>query len=120
MTDIASTIRMLPILRKTSSIRLFGLPLYDIAFHATTGAVGIVAIGRVATGVIAIGVIARGFLAVGVVSLGLVSVGAVSLGALAVGAVSIGGASVGVVSTDYRAVYVNADRSNPIMRRQKR
>src|ERR1700759_5670525 len=85
---------------KTSSIRLFGLPLYDIA-SGRRHARGIFAVGRVATGVFAVGVVARGIFAAGVVSLGLLSAGVASVGALAVGTASLGAISAGAVTVGY-------------------
>jgi hypothetical protein len=99
---MASTLEI----RKTSSVHLFGLPLYDIAIGGAhpQRARGIVAIGQVATGVIAIGPVACGFVAIGAVSLGVFAVGAVTLGALAAGAVALGGDVAGAVAIGYHAV----------------
>jgi len=83
-------------IRNTSSVRLFGLPLYDIALgrDPETGraghAVGILAIGQLASGIVAIGAVAQGVLAIGAVTIAFVPVGAVAVGALSFGAVSIG------------------------------
>jgi hypothetical protein len=97
-------------IRRRSSITLFGLPLYDIAFgskadksEARGQARGYVAIGDFATGVIAIGGVAKGVVAIGVLAMGGVAVGGVSLGVvglgvIAIGGLAIGGAAVGVVA----------------------
>jgi hypothetical protein len=74
------------IYRKRSARRLFGLPLWEVAFNVANKkgnmrylrqakARAIVAVGDHATGVIAIGGFAKGLVAVGQLSLGLVSFG---------------------------------------------
>lgn len=102
--------------RHRSQVTLFGLPLYDIALgpdprkdELRGHAVGIIAIGDIATGVVAIGGIACGLfalggvtfsllLACGGVAMGTVTVGGVAIGAIALGGVAIGGFAVGGVT----------------------
>lgn len=98
-------------IRKKSSVRVFGLPLWEIARgpdpkhgedrgHARA----IFAVGDVADGIVAVGGIARGGLTIGGISLGVLSLGGVSISLLAaVGGVAIaplayGGAAVGAVA----------------------
>jgi hypothetical protein len=107
--------------RKRSSLRMWGMPLYDIAIgpDAATGEVrgqarGVFACGDTATGIIAVGYFARGIIAVGLAavgvfafgvgSLGLVSCGAGAAGLLAVGGCPVGGVAVGGVSAGWVAV----------------
>lgn len=74
----------------------------DPAKGETRGhAVGVIAIGDIATGLVALGGLARGVFAFGGLALGVVSFGGLSLGALAavgglaVGALAFGGGAVG-------------------------
>ena len=83
--------------RKRSKKKLFGLPLYDIAFgidpetnQLRGRARGIIALGDTATGIIAFGQVARGGIAFGQVALGGVAFGLVAVGAVAGGAVAAG------------------------------
>ena len=71
----------------SSGLRLFGLPLIDIAIGPESNrgrmhghARGIIAIGHIATGWIAIGFIARGGLAIGSVAIGVVAIGGAACG----------------------------------------
>jgi len=96
--------------RKTSSVKILGLPLYDIAMgpdpkkgtmrgHAR----GIIAIGDTARGALAIGgaafgVIAIGGVALGALALGGLAVGGVALGGGAIGGIAVGGGAVGGVA----------------------
>ena len=95
--------------RVRSSRKLFGCPLYDIAFgpDPETGAKkgyakGIIAIGDYATGGIAIGGLAQGFVAIGGLSWGVFTVGGCTLamgaglGGVAVGGYVLGGVAIGV------------------------
>ena len=95
--------------RARSSRKLFGCPLYDIAFgpDPETGAKkghakGIIAIGDYATGVIAIGGLAQGFVAIGGLSWGVFAVGgctlalAAGVGGVAFGGYVLGGVAIGV------------------------
>jgi hypothetical protein len=99
-------------IRKRSRRRLFGLPLYDVAFGPNIEkgelrghAKGIVAIGDTATGALAVGGIASGGIAVGGLAFGLFSIGGVALGvASALGGVAIGAYAVGGVAIALKAV----------------
>ncbi len=90
-------------IRKRSSRRVWGLPLYDIAMGPDPAkgelrghARGIVAIGDFATGVLALGGIARGGVAVGGLAFGLLfGVGGLGVGGLAFGGMAIGGIAMG-------------------------
>lgn len=103
--------------RRKSTTRLFGLPLWAIATgpDPETGemrghAEGIVAVGDVATGVLALGGVARGVIAFGGFAVGLVSAGGAAIGVLtalggaALGGLAIGGASAGGVAIGGGAV----------------
>jgi hypothetical protein len=103
--------RMMRGVRKQSSIRIMGLPLYQIATgpdweagEMRGHARGILAIGDFATGVIAIGGLARGVIALGGCAVGLIAFGGAALGALlavgggAVGFIAIGGGAVGFIA----------------------
>ncbi len=94
--------------RYRSPAEFGGLPLVSVATGPDPArgqvrghAVGIVAIGDVATGVLALGGLARGVFAFGGVAVGVVSFGGLSLGALAavgglaIGTVAVGGGAVG-------------------------
>ncbi len=94
-------------IRKQSSIKIMGFPLYNIAVGPDfdTGqkrghAKGILAIGDIATGFIALGGIARGVIAIGGFALGFISIGGAAIGILAIGGgaagiIAIGGGAVG-------------------------
>ena len=97
--------------RRRSSVVLFGLPLYDVAFgpdpeagHIRGHAKGIFAVGDLATGIFAFGGLARGVVAVGGLAMGVFSIGGASLailaalGGVAVGPIAVGGAAVGLVA----------------------
>ena len=87
--------------RYRSSIRLWGLPLIDIALGPRDGepigkARGILAIGNQACGVVAIGGFARGIVAIGGAAIGVFSMGGWSVGlCTAVGGAAIGGVAAG-------------------------
>ena len=75
--------------RRTSPVKWWGLPLYDICLPGEDAksleqvtAKGIVALGVSAKGIIAIGVLARGVFTFGVASFGAVSVGVCSIALL--------------------------------------
>lgn len=87
--------------RKQSSIRILGLPLYQIATgpdwkagEMRGHARGIIAIGDLATGVIAIGGLARGIFALGGLAVGLVAFGGAAIGGL----LAVGGGAVGFIA----------------------
>jgi hypothetical protein len=105
--------------RCTCSVRLLGLPLYDIYIPATgdnistleaATARGIFALGISAKGVVAVGVLARGVVTFGVASFGVVSVGVCSIGlllaggGLAIAPYAFGVAALGYVSAGVMAV----------------
>jgi hypothetical protein len=107
--------------RKRSSLRMWGMPLYDIAIgpDAKTGersghargvfacgdrATGVIAVGSFARGIIAVGLATVGIFACGVGSLGLVSCGAGAAGLLAVGGVPVGVVAIGGVSAGWVSV----------------
>ena len=89
--------------RKRASWGLGNIPIYDIAVGPDLSrgelrghAMGIVAIGDIATGFLAVGGLSRGVIALGGLAIGLVSLGGLSLGALlAIGGLAIGGAAFG-------------------------
>jgi hypothetical protein len=98
-------------IRRRSDRRLWGLPLYDIAFGPDLDrgerrghAHGVLAIGDVATGILAVGGVARGLVAFGglaagvVLGIGGMSLGLISLGGLAVGGLAIGGLGIGAIA----------------------
>lgn len=102
--------------RRHSMVKIWGLPLYDIATgpdpergEVRGHARGIFAVGDIATGVVAVGGIARGVLAVGGVAFGLVALGGCAIGALALGGgalglLAMGGGAVGIVAVGGGAV----------------
>lgn len=98
-------------IRKRSPRALWGLPLYDIALGAdpATGelrghALGVIAIGDIATGVLALGGVARGVIAVGGLAAGILlgigglSTGLLALGGLAIGGIALGGGAIGAIA----------------------
>jgi len=98
-------------IRRQSSRKLFGLPLWAIAIgpdwesgEMRGHARGIFALGDIATGWVACGGFARGFLAVGGLALGLVALGGGAIGVLlavgggAIGGIAFGGAALGMVA----------------------
>lgn len=106
--------------RYRSKIRLFGLPLVDVAIGPSGGqlkgfARGIIAIGDVAVGVFAFGGVSLGVFSAGGVSAGLASFGGVAIGllvgmgGLATGGLASGGLGVGVVAHGGLAVGVIAE-----------
>jgi len=89
-------------MRLSSHIRIFGWPLFAIAYgadpqtHQAWGvARGVVAVGDVAIGVVAVGGLAIGVIPVGGVSIGLLSVGGVAIGLGAVGGLAAGELALG-------------------------
>jgi hypothetical protein len=94
------------IYRKRSQTRLFGLPLWEIAFNlkksrgrvASAKARAVIAIGDSATGFIAIGMFAKGVVSIGILSLGLFSVGGLSLGVFSYGTQAIGLVAIGCLA----------------------
>jgi hypothetical protein len=114
-------------IRKRSTIRVFGLPLWEIARGADPKhgedrghARAIIAVGDVADGIVAVGGIARGGVTIGGISLGILSLGGVSVSLLAaVGGVAIaplayGGAAVGAVAIGGAALgcYAKGDKAD--------
>ncbi len=98
-------------MRYTSSLSLFGLPLYDVVIpgSAPAGPPGRpVARGWLAVGPIAIGVIAFGGLSVGGFAFGGLALGFLSIGGLTAGAIAFGGAAVGYWALGGVAIAVNA------------
>lgn len=99
-------------IRKRSSRRVFGLPLYDIATgpDPESGEVrgharGFIAVGDMATGVIAVGGFARGVVAIGGLAVGAVTLAGASVGLwLALGGLALGGVAVSGVAVGYVAV----------------
>lgn len=102
--------------RRRSRVKVWGLPLYDIATgpdpergEVRGHARGIFALGDVATGVVAVGGIARGVFAIGGVAVGLVALGGCAIGGLAIGGgalglVALGGGAVGLVAVGGGAI----------------
>ncbi len=100
--------------RWTSSRKLLGAPLIDVAFSDpgdASGSVerrvahGWIAIGDHAAGrLLAIGNIARAPIAFGTMSIGLVSCGVASVGVVSFGIVSVGGLTAGIVALGALAV----------------
>lgn len=97
------------IYRKRSKVRIFGLPLWEVAFNLInkSGRVryvrmakarAIIAVGDSATGIVAIGSFAKGIVAVGQTSLGVFAFGTGTFGVFAVGLMSIGLFSAGILS----------------------
>lgn len=97
--------------RRRSKLRLFGLPLYDIAMGPDPArgelrghARGVVAIGDLATGVVACGGLARGGIAIGGLAVGVIALGGAAFallfafGGLAVGTVAVGGGAAGYIA----------------------
>ena len=81
-------------LRRTSSIKWFGLPLYDIYFPAPSDDIksvkaatarGVFAAGMSAKGIVAVGVLAGGVLAIAPYAFGVVAIGYVAAGVGALG-----------------------------------
>jgi hypothetical protein len=98
-------------IRRRSSVRLAGLPVYEIAYgpdpfggESRGHAKGIVAVGNVATGWVAVGGHARGGLAVGGTAVGGIAVGGVSAGLIAVGGAAAAALAVGGVAAGLWAV----------------
>ena len=99
-------------IRRRSSRKLWGLPLYDIAFGPDLAkgelrghARGIIAVGDVATGGLAVGGMAGGVIAIGGLSAGVISVGGCSAGlAAAIGGVALGGWAFGGVAIGILAI----------------
>ena len=98
--------------RRTSAVKWFGLPLYDIYLPAQTGDIksleeatarGVFAVGISAKGIVAIGVLARGMFTFGVGSFGILSVGVCSIslllagGTLAIAPIAFGVQAIGIV-----------------------
>ncbi len=98
--------------RRTSSVRVRGIPLYQIAMgpDPATGqmrghARAIFACGDIATGVLAFGGISQGVIAIGGVAVGLVAIGGCAFGVLAgLGGVATGWFSLGGVAMGVRPV----------------
>ena len=101
---------MMQRVRRQSSVRIMGLPLYHIALGPdldagqTRGhARGIVAIGDIATGVLAFGGLASGVIAIGGCAVGLIAVGGAAIGGLAFGGAAVGIAAIGGGAVGYYA-----------------
>jgi hypothetical protein len=103
--------------RRTSTVRWFGLPLYDICFQQDPNnprmpaiAKGVLAVGVRARGVVAAGVEARGVFAFGVLSIGVVSIGVCSIGlvlaggTLALAPIAFGVQAIGLVAAGVSAI----------------
>lgn len=97
MEDSASS------LRRTSSNRIFGLPIYDLNFTHLSAHPGDEV--EWACGIIAIGLKARGVVAIGVHAIGLISFGVLSFGVLSFGVVSLGLFSMGVIAMALAAAF---------------
>ncbi len=102
--------RMMQGVRRRSSIRIFGLPLYHVALGPDPDAGqirgqarGIVAIGDIATGVLAIGGLSSGLVAIGGCAVGLIAVGGAAIGGLAFGGAAVGIAAIGGGAVGYYA-----------------
>jgi hypothetical protein len=104
-------------LRYRSAFEFGGLPLLSVASGPDPArrevrghALGIIAVGDIATGVVALGGIARGAVAVGGLCVGLITLGGLSVGALvamgglAIGTVAVGGGAAGWTSVGGGAV----------------
>lgn len=98
-------------IRRESSTRLFGLPLWAIALGPNWDrgemrghARAIFALGDMATGLFAFGGLARGLFAVGGLAIGLFAFGGGAVGVLlavgggALGGVALGGAAIGLIA----------------------
>ena len=119
------------IYRRRSRIRVFGLPLWEVAFNLirkkgntqyaprNAKARAVFAVGDSATGIVAIGSFARGIVAVGqfgiglvtfgtggvgVVSIGIMSFGLLTFGAIAAGLISFGAISAGLVTVGFLTI----------------
>ena len=103
--------------RRQSSTKLFGLPLWAVAFGPDPSrgeirghARGIFAFGDMATGWFAMGGLARGFVAFGGLAVGLFAFGGLAIGLLvaigggALGGIAFGGAAIGAVAVGGGAV----------------
>lgn len=100
--------------RYTSPIRVFGLPLVQVALGPRENekigvaraiiAIGDVAIGWLALGRFTLGLISFGALSAGVISIGGVAAGVLSLGGLSLGGLGVGGASIGLLALGGAAV----------------
>jgi len=102
--------QMMQKVRRQSSIKFMGLPLYHIALGPDLAAGqmrgharGIVAIGDIATGVLAIGGLAGGVVAIGGCAMGLIAVGGAAIGGLAFGGAAVGIAAIGGGAVGYYA-----------------
>lgn len=100
------------IYRKRSKTKIFGLPLWEVAFNLIgkkgnvryqrlAKARAIVAIGDSATGIVAIGSFAKGIVAVGQTALGVFAFGAGTFGIFAIGLMSVGLFSIGALSVGF-------------------
>ena len=98
--------------RRTSSVRVWGIPLYEIAMgpDPVTGqmrghARALFAFGDIATGVLAFGGLSQGVIAIGGVAVGLVAIGGCAFGVLAgLGGVATGWYSLGGVAMGVRPI----------------
>lgn len=98
--------------RRRSSRRLYGWPLWEIAVgpdlesgEARGHARAVIAIGDIATGVLALGGLARGIVAVGGLAVGAVSLAGLSVGFLvAVGGMAAGSLAIGGAVLGYMAI----------------
>jgi hypothetical protein len=97
------------IYRRRSRIKLFGLPLWEVAFNLirkegriryvrNAQARAVIAVGDHATGLVAVGSFAKGFVAIGQFSLGVFSYGCLSAGVFSSGILALGVAAVGLLS----------------------
>ena len=97
-------------IRKSSALRLGGLPLLSIAVGPDPAkgeirghAKGVIAIGDIATGWIAIGGLAFGGVALGGLSVGVLAIGGLSIAVIAFGGLSIGIVALGGLAIGYYA-----------------
>jgi hypothetical protein len=100
--------------RYTSPIRLFGLPLVQVALGPDETrrrgrakaivAVGDEAFGLLALGGVAVGVVACGGMAAGIFGIGGMAVGLLAWGGWAMGGMAMGGASLGLIALGGGAV----------------
>ena len=99
-------------MRYSSSLSLFGLPLYDVVIPgpgpAGSPAGRAVARGWLAIGPIAIGLISFGGLSVGGFALGGLAIGLFPVGGLSAGAIAFGGGAIGYWALGGGAIAANA------------
>jgi hypothetical protein len=98
--------------RVTSSLSLFGLPLWDVVLPAPVPAGSPrerpVAKGWLAIGPVAFGVVSFGGLSVGGFAVGGLAVGLLPVGGLAAGAIALGGGAIGYWALGGAAIAAHA------------